>query len=232
MSACMSKLSVQLKLSSIFRALADDRSGALPYDADLADQRARYGDGLLKRAPEQLSKQEAYEGEFKARVEEARRARAEEQARIQAAEVSHECPGRVIGRLNWLRLRDALRSRRKRPSWLKSGEKLRKKLPNGVKSSISVKQRRRNGKPWRRRRGRRGRNRAISTPRMKTVRLEKRRSRRRGPPNSLGRSGARVRFRAIASLKSGMTTMMPMRKEIQWMKRQKGRPRRGRRWLS
>jgi RNA polymerase-associated protein CTR9 len=64
----------------------------LPYDADLADQRARYGDGLLKRAPEQLSKQEGYEGEFKARVEEARRARAEEQARIQAAEVSHKCP--------------------------------------------------------------------------------------------------------------------------------------------
>jgi hypothetical protein len=72
---------------STFRALADDRSGALPYDADLADQRARYGDGLLRKAPEQLSRQESYEGEARERVEEARRARAEEQARIQAAEV-------------------------------------------------------------------------------------------------------------------------------------------------
>ena len=71
----------------MFRTLADDKSGALPYDADLADQRARYGDGLLKRAPEQMSRQEAYEGEAQARVEQARRARAEEQARIQAAEV-------------------------------------------------------------------------------------------------------------------------------------------------
>jgi hypothetical protein len=104
-----------------------------------------------------------------------------------------------------------------------------KKLPNGVKSLISVKQRRRNGKPWRQRRGRRGRNRAISIPPMRTVRLGRRRSRRRGPPNSLGRSGARARFRAIASLKSGMTTMTPVRKESQWMKRQKGRPRRGKR---
>lgn len=76
---------------STFRALADDRSGALPYDADLADQRARYGDGLLRKAPEQMARQEAYEGETQARVEEARKARAAEQERIQAAEVS-DCP--------------------------------------------------------------------------------------------------------------------------------------------
>ena len=76
-----------LTLYSTFRVLADDRSGALPYDADLADQRARYGDGLLRKAPEQMSRQEAFEGETQARVEEARKTRAEEQARIQAAEV-------------------------------------------------------------------------------------------------------------------------------------------------
>lgn len=70
---------------SVFRSLADDKSGPLPYDADLADQRARYGEGLLRKAPEQIAKQEAYESETAARVEEARRLRAEEQARIEAA---------------------------------------------------------------------------------------------------------------------------------------------------
>lgn len=73
--------------SSTFRTLSEDRAGALPYDADLADQRARYGDGLLRKAPEQIARQEAYEGETAARVEEARKARAAEQERIQAAEV-------------------------------------------------------------------------------------------------------------------------------------------------
>jgi len=72
---------------STFRALAGDKSGALPYDADLADQRAMYGDGLLRRAPEQITKQEAYESEAHARVEEVRKLRAAEQERIRAAEV-------------------------------------------------------------------------------------------------------------------------------------------------
>jgi len=74
---------------STFRALADDKSGALPYDADLADQRARYGDGLLRRAPEQITRQEAYESEAHARVEEVRKLRQAEAERIRAAEV---CP--------------------------------------------------------------------------------------------------------------------------------------------
>lgn len=60
----------------------------MPYDADLADQRARYGDSLLRRVPEQMARQEAFEGETAARVEEARLTRAAEQERIQAAEVS------------------------------------------------------------------------------------------------------------------------------------------------
>ena len=74
--------------ANIFRALADDKSGQLAYDAELADQRARYGEGLLRRAPEQMEKQTVYEGEAQARVEEARRVRAEEQARLEAAEAA------------------------------------------------------------------------------------------------------------------------------------------------
>ncbi|WWC85242.1 uncharacterized protein L201_000104 [Kwoniella dendrophila CBS 6074] len=76
--------------ANTFRALADDKSGPLPYDADLADQRARYGDGLLRRAPGEMDKQKAYESEFQARVEEARKMRAAEQERIQAAEAARK----------------------------------------------------------------------------------------------------------------------------------------------
>ncbi|AAW41751.1 hypothetical protein CNBB5210 [Cryptococcus deneoformans B-3501A] len=78
-----------------FRSLADDRSGSLPYDAELADQRARYGEGLLRRAAGEMTKQEAYQGEALARVEEARRLRAEEQARIQAAEEARQAELRI-----------------------------------------------------------------------------------------------------------------------------------------
>ncbi|WVQ78211.1 hypothetical protein IAT38_000294 [Cryptococcus sp. DSM 104549] len=90
----LEELQVALKqaqqAANTFRALADDKSGALPYDPDLADQRARYGDGLLRKAPAELARQEAYEGEFQARVEEARRMRAAEQERIRAAEAARQ----------------------------------------------------------------------------------------------------------------------------------------------
>ncbi|WVN89020.1 uncharacterized protein L203_104236 [Cryptococcus depauperatus CBS 7841] len=76
--------------ASTFRTLADDKFGPLPYDADLADQRARYGDGLLRRAPGEMARQEAYEGEAQARANEARRLRAEEQAKIKAAEEARQ----------------------------------------------------------------------------------------------------------------------------------------------
>lgn len=85
----LSELQLALKNAQdavgIFRSLADDKSGPLPYDADMADQRARYGEGLLRKAPEQVAKQEAFEGETAARVEEARRVRAAEQERINEA---------------------------------------------------------------------------------------------------------------------------------------------------
>ena len=42
---------------------------------------------MLRKAPEQIARQEAYESEAAARVEEVRKVRAEEQAKIQAAEV-------------------------------------------------------------------------------------------------------------------------------------------------
>lgn len=85
-----------LTFGSTFRALADDQTRPLPYDTDLADQRARYGDGLLRKAPEQLARQETYEGEAATRVEEAKRLRAEEQEKIRAAEVSQISRCRLV----------------------------------------------------------------------------------------------------------------------------------------
>jgi RNA polymerase-associated protein CTR9 len=68
-----------------FRSLAHDK-GPLPYDAEIANQRSRYGENLLQnQGPKQIALQEAFEGDAAARVEESRRARAEEQARIEAA---------------------------------------------------------------------------------------------------------------------------------------------------
>ncbi|KAL1407408.1 protein required for normal CLN1 and CLN2 G1 cyclin expression [Vanrija albida] len=85
----LSELQLALKNAQdavgLFRSLADDKSRPLAYDPDMADQRARYGESLLRKAPEQVEKQEAFEGETAARVEEARRVRAEEQERINAA---------------------------------------------------------------------------------------------------------------------------------------------------
>lgn len=70
---------------SIFRALADDKNKPLPYDAETADQRARYGEIMVRKGPEAVATQEAFESETAARVEEARRMRAAEQERINAA---------------------------------------------------------------------------------------------------------------------------------------------------
>lgn len=70
--------------ASIFRSLADDKAGPLAYDRNMADQRAKFLDSIVSRGQAEVKKQEAYEAEFAARVEEARRVRAEEQARIEA----------------------------------------------------------------------------------------------------------------------------------------------------
>lgn len=70
---------------SIFRALADDKTRPLPYDPEVADHRARYGESLVRKGPEAIATQEEFESEAAARVEEARRMRAAEQDRINAA---------------------------------------------------------------------------------------------------------------------------------------------------
>lgn len=75
---------------STFRALADDKARPLPYDHEVADHRARYGESLVRKGPEAVAVQEAFESEAAARVEEARRMRAAEQERINAAAAARQ----------------------------------------------------------------------------------------------------------------------------------------------
>ncbi|GMK55590.1 hypothetical protein CspeluHIS016_0206460 [Cutaneotrichosporon spelunceum] len=74
----------------IFRALADDKTRPLPYDPEVADHRARYGESLVRKGPEAIATQEEFESEAAARVEEARRMRAAEQERITAASAARQ----------------------------------------------------------------------------------------------------------------------------------------------
>lgn len=75
---------------STFRALAEDKARPLPYDHEVADHRARYGESLVRKGPEAVATQEEFESEAAARVEEARRMRAAEQARINEAAAARQ----------------------------------------------------------------------------------------------------------------------------------------------
>ncbi|KAJ9120877.1 hypothetical protein QFC22_002812 [Naganishia vaughanmartiniae] len=68
--------------NALFRLLADNSEKPAPYDTDLADQRAKYGESLLRRAPDQIEKQETYEKEQSTKHEIAKQRRAEEKARL------------------------------------------------------------------------------------------------------------------------------------------------------
>jgi hypothetical protein len=60
----------------------------VPYSRDIADQRKKYGDNMLRRGDEHLATQKAYEAETQARIEIARRKRQEEKERLDEIEVS------------------------------------------------------------------------------------------------------------------------------------------------
>jgi len=68
--------------------LAADKSQVVPYDRDIADNRRRYGDGMLRKAEEHLTNQKQYEADGQARLETARRKRQEEKDRQEALDVS------------------------------------------------------------------------------------------------------------------------------------------------
>ncbi len=71
----------------VFASLAADKSQAVPYDRDIADNRRKYGDGMLRKAEEHLANQRRYEAETQARLELARQRRREDKERQEAIEV-------------------------------------------------------------------------------------------------------------------------------------------------
>jgi hypothetical protein len=74
-------------LPRLFAALAEDKSATLPYKREVADQRRKYGDVMLRKADDQLEKQREYEAEQNARLEAARQKRFEEKRKLEEAEV-------------------------------------------------------------------------------------------------------------------------------------------------
>jgi RNA polymerase-associated protein CTR9 len=60
----------------------------VPYNREIADQRRKYGDSMLRKADEQIAQQQQYEGETQAKLETARRKRQEEKDRQEALEVT------------------------------------------------------------------------------------------------------------------------------------------------
>jgi hypothetical protein len=71
----------------MFGSLAADPANAVPYDRDLAEERKKYADSMLRRSEEHMSAQRQYEAEQTARLEGARQKRAAERERVEALEV-------------------------------------------------------------------------------------------------------------------------------------------------
>ena len=76
-----------VQAQKMFGSLAADPASAVPYDRDLAEERKKYADSMLRRAEEHLSAQRQYEAEQAARLEGARQKRAAERERIETLEV-------------------------------------------------------------------------------------------------------------------------------------------------
>ncbi|KAH8118914.1 TPR-like protein [Phellopilus nigrolimitatus] len=76
--------------NELFKSLAADNSPNIPYSRDIADQRKKYGDSLMRRGDEHLAEQEQYEAAQEARLAEARQKRQDEKARAGAAEKVRE----------------------------------------------------------------------------------------------------------------------------------------------
>ncbi|CDO69163.1 hypothetical protein BN946_scf185042.g65 [Trametes cinnabarina] len=70
----------------LFASLAADKSPQVPYSRDIADQRRKYGESMLRRCEEQVATQRQWEAEAQAKIEAARQRRQEEKERQDAAE--------------------------------------------------------------------------------------------------------------------------------------------------
>lgn len=73
------------KAQALFGQLAED-NGQVPYSRDVADQRRKYGESMLRKADDHLRAQREHEGKVQARMDDARARREEEKTRIEEAE--------------------------------------------------------------------------------------------------------------------------------------------------
>jgi RNA polymerase-associated protein CTR9 len=73
-------------LHRLFSSLAADTGSQLPYSKDLAEQRRRYGDNMLRKKDANLQAQEAHEREIADKFKQARHRRQEEKDRAEAVE--------------------------------------------------------------------------------------------------------------------------------------------------
>ena len=71
----------------LFASLASAPAAMLPYSRELADQRRKYGDNMLRKAEEHMNGQKVFEAEKAEKLEIARRKRQEEKDKQEAAEV-------------------------------------------------------------------------------------------------------------------------------------------------
>ena len=69
----------------------------VPYSRDIADQRRKYGDNMLRKGDEHLATQKEYEDRTQAKLSTARQARQAEQDRKDAEEVCRAFEWLVYG---------------------------------------------------------------------------------------------------------------------------------------
>ena len=60
----------------------------VPYNREIADQRRKYGDSMLRKGDEHLAAQRQFEFEAQAKIDAARRKRQEEKEKQEEVEVS------------------------------------------------------------------------------------------------------------------------------------------------
>ncbi|KAJ7658031.1 RNA polymerase II-associated protein, partial [Mycena rosella] len=70
----------------LFASLASDKASMVPYSREIADQRRKYGDNMLRKSEEHLATQKQYESEVQAKLDTARQKRLEERERQGALE--------------------------------------------------------------------------------------------------------------------------------------------------
>ncbi|KAG1725277.1 uncharacterized protein EDB91DRAFT_1169030 [Suillus paluster] len=72
----------------LFASLAADSASVVPYSRDIADQRRKYGESMLRRGDEHLATQKEFEAEAQAKLDAARQRRQLEREKQEALEVS------------------------------------------------------------------------------------------------------------------------------------------------